>query len=311
MNIKLRILELIFALLIRTYILYCLLQTHFLTNKNMKLSLGFSTCPNDTFIFDAMVHHKIDTEGLEFSTTLADVEELNKMAFKKQLDVTKLSFNAFAYCSEQYQILDHGSALGRNNGPLVISKKPYLKSDLDNIKIGIPGKYTTANLLFSIAFPQATNKTEILFSDIEDSITNNNIDAGVIIHETRFTYEERGFKKIIDLGEFWENTTGSPIPLGTIAIDRNLPEDIKQKFNRVLKRSIDYAFQHTEDSAEYIKEHSQETSDDVVQKHISLYVNDFTIDLGEEGKQAIKKMYQLAMGKDVIPTLAPNYFLNS
>jgi len=276
----------------------------------MKLSLGFSTCPNDTFIFDAMVHHKIDTEGLEFETKLADVEELNQLAFNNKLDISKLSFNAFAFSSKHYQILDHGSALGNNNGPLLISDRPINQDKISDLRIGIPGKYTTANLLFSIAFPEAQNKTEILFSDIEHKIKSKKIDAGVIIHETRFTYEQNGFVKIIDLGEHWENLTHSPIPLGTIAIKKDFPDKLKQKFNRVLKKSIEFAFNTPDESTGYIKQHSQETADEVVKKHIDLYVNNFTKELGTEGKNAIKKLYSIASEKGVIPELPQDYLLN-
>lgn len=275
----------------------------------MKLTLGFSTCPNDTFIFDAMVNHKIDTEGLEFDVHLADVEELNQSALKAVFDVTKLSFNAFAYCSSAYQILDHGSALGNNNGPILIAKKHFELNEVSALRIGIPGKYTTANLLFSIAFPDAHDKSEILFSDIETQIENGSIDAGLIIHETRFTYEQNGFVKIIDLGEYWENLTKSAIPLGAIVIKRSLPLELKLRFNRVLKKSIEYAFENPQSSAQYIKKHSQETADDVVMKHIGLYVNDYTKELGFAGKQAIRFLYSYATERNVIPALADKYFL--
>ena len=182
----------------------------------MKLTLGYSTCPNDTFIFDAMVHHKIDTEGLEFSPFLGDVEELNKKAFTQELDITKLSYHAYAFLSEFYMILDSGSALGKGNGPLLLSKKKLYPDKLKEVKIAIPGKYTTANLLFGIAFPEAVSKKEYLFSDIEEAILSGEVDAGLAIHENRFTYKTKGLRKIMDLGEFWEDLTDLPIPLAKV-----------------------------------------------------------------------------------------------
>ena len=203
----------------------------------MDLTLGFSTCPNDTFIFDAMVNGRIDTEGLRFQLHLSDVEELNQLAFSSALDITKVSYHAFAYLSDAYQLLTAGSALGFGNGPLLISKHKIYPDELDGLKIAIPGKYTTANLLLSIAYPNLRQKMEYLFSDIEEVILSGEADAGVIIHENRFTYQAKGLKKVVDLGEFWEHETGLPIPLGGIIIKRSLPREISLKVNRVLGRS--------------------------------------------------------------------------
>ncbi|MGN6639893.1 MAG: menaquinone biosynthesis family protein, partial [Mucilaginibacter sp.] len=194
----------------------------------MKLTLGFSPCPNDTFIFDALIHHKIDTEGLEFEVFYDDVETLNQKAFRGELDITKLSYHAFAYVADKYILLDAGSALGFGVGPLLISKNDYgdlssLKTQISNLRIGIPGKYTTANFLLGLALPDATNKQEIVFSEIEDALLDEKIDVGLIIHENRFTYQDKGLKKIIDLGDFWEKQTGCAIPLGGIVANRKLP----------------------------------------------------------------------------------------
>src|SRR5512138_596122 len=199
----------------------------------MRLTLGFSPCPNDTFIFDAMVHGRIDTEGLEFDYFLADVEELNRRAFAGTVDITKMSFHAYAYVANNYLILDSGSALGRKNGPLLISKRELNPEELSGKLIAIPGKYTTANLLLGIAWPEIKNKKEYLFSDIETAIINEEVDAGLIIHETRFTYSKKGLLKIADLGEYWEKLTNLPIPLGTIVVKRSMPEEIALKVNRV------------------------------------------------------------------------------
>ena len=276
----------------------------------MNLSLGYSTCPNDTFIFYAMVHHKIDTEGLEFSPFLGDVEELNKKAFSKELDITKLSFHAFAYLSESYMILDSGSALGKGNGPLVLSKRKLYPDELKNARIAIPGKNTTANLLFEIAFPEAVNKKEYLFSDIEDAILSGKVDAGLAIHENRFTYKSKGLYKIMDLGEYWEDLSNLPIPLGGIMIRRDFPDEMIKKVNQVMKRSIRFAFENKQEVMPYVRKYAQEMDEAVIMRHIGLYVNDFTRDLGREGKSAIKLMYKIAGEKKLIPKLPQTLFVS-
>jgi len=255
----------------------------------MKLTLGFSPCPNDTFMFDALVHHKIDTEGLEFEVVLEDVETLNLMALEKTLDVTKLSFNAFLYACSDYILLQSGSALGKNCGPLVISKSG--NSILDTSTVAIPGKYTTANSLFKLAFPNCNNTTEMVFSDIENAVLHDEVDAGVIIHENRFTYEQKGLHKVIDLGEYWESETKLPIPLGGIAISRTFSTEVQQKVQRVLKRSIEYAFQNPQSSEVYVCKYAQEMSYEVMQKHIHLYVNEYSVSLGEQGRKAIVYLF--------------------
>src|ERR1035437_1098456 len=194
--------------------------------ETLNLSIGYSTCPNDTFIFDALINGKFDTKGLSFTPTLADVEDLNQKAFEESLDITKLSMFAYSKVADKYQILDSGSALGFKNGPMIISTKELDITQLDSYKIAIPGFHTTANFLLSSLFPKVKNKVAMLFSDIESAIKNGDVDAGVIIHETRFTYKENGFIKLVDLGERWEEKTGLPIPLGCIAIKRSIPDDI-------------------------------------------------------------------------------------
>ena len=241
------------------------------------LSLGFSPCPNDCFMFDAIVNRRIDLEGLEFSARLADVEALNKAAFAGDTDITKLSYHAYAFCSDRYVLLDAGSALGRNCGPLLISKRTVSRNDVASggLRIAIPGRYTTANFLLGLAFPNAQDKTELVFSAIEPALLEEQFDAGLIIHENRFTYEAKGLKKIIDLGEYWEEETGAPIPLGGIVIKRSLPAEVRHRVNRVLRRSVEYAFAHRAASLEYVREHAQEMSEDVMYKHIDLYVNEY------------------------------------
>jgi len=275
----------------------------------MKLTLGFSPCPNDTFIFDAMVHGRIDTEGIEFEYFLADVEELNKRAMASEVDITKISFHAYAYVASSYLILDSGSALGRGNGPLLISKHPLDTSQLSSKRIAIPGKYTTANLLFSIAWPDAVNKTEYLFSEIEDGLLREEVDAGLIIHETRFTFEKRGLIKVADMGEYWENLTGKPIPLGAIVIKRTVPEDTALKVNRVLRRSLEYAMHDSTASYEFVSGHAREMDRAVMDSHIKLYVNEFTLGLGKEGKDAVRSLFSIASDKRVIPSVPGRIFL--
>lgn len=275
----------------------------------MKLSLGFSPCPNDTFIFDAMVHGKIDTEGLDFEVVLADVEALNQGAFAKRLDITKLSYHAFAHVTEDYALLDAGSALGNNCGPLLIAKRAMNTEEIVNGKIAIPGKFTTANFLLSIAFPTAKNKIEILFSDIEEAVLTERVDAGLIIHENRFTYKQKGLIKLIDLGEFWETTTGMPIPLGGIVVNRSLPADVQQKINRVMQRSVQFAFDHPKSSLEFVKAHSQEMEEAVMYQHINLYVNNYTAHLGETGRAAVQFLFEMAKEKALIPETKKSLFL--
>jgi 1,4-dihydroxy-6-naphthoate synthase len=275
----------------------------------MKLSLGFSTCPNDTFIFDAMVHKKVDTEGLEFDLVLADVEELNRIAFAGNIDITKLSYHAFAYVANNYKLLTSGSALGYKNGPLLIGKRKIYRYEVTDLKIAIPGKYTTANLLFSIVFPTVKEKKEYLFSDIEVAILDGEVDAGVIIHENRFTFEKKGLKKIIDLGEDWEEKTKNPIPLGGIVIRRKFDLETQRKVNRVLKRSVEFALAHPNSSYGFVKNYAQELNDEVIQKHIGLYVNNFTVDLGETGKNAVTTLFKRAVNEMIINEFEHDIFV--
>lgn len=278
----------------------------------MKLTLGFSPCPNDTFIFDALIHQKVDTEGLEFKVSYDDVETLNQKAFRNELDITKLSFHAFAHVVNNYALLDAGSALGFGVGPLLLSKHPVsiLNSQVSNLTTGIPGKYTTANFLLSLAYPQLTNKVEMLFSEIEDALLNDQIDLGLIIHENRFTYQDKGLHKVMDLGEFWEKETGCAIPLGGIVIRRELAEDVKLKVNRVLQRSVEFAFANPKSGIEFIRSHAQSMDESVMYKHIELYVNKYSIDLDKEGRQAIELLFEKAQNLGIIPKITKDLFLN-
>lgn len=275
----------------------------------MKLTLGFSPCPNDTFIFDALIHHKIDTEGLEFEVFFDDVETLNQKAFAAELDITKLSYHAYAYAIKNYVLLDAGSALGFGVGPMLICKNPQ---DLNNpdLKIGIPGKYTTANFLLSLAYPQFKNKQAMVFSDIEQKLLDEEIDLGLIIHENRFTYQDKGLKKVQDLGEYWETETKSAIPLGGIVIKRSLPLEIQQKVNLLIRKSVEFAFENPASALPFIKSHAQEMDEKVMYQHINLYVNKYSLDLGIEGKKAIEILFNLAFEKGIITKLDQHLFLN-
>ena len=276
----------------------------------MKLTLGFSPCPNDCFIFDAMVNGKIDTEGLEFDVVMEDVEALNQRAFKSELDITKLSFHAFLYVQENYILLKSGSALGFNCGPLLVSKLSTLNSQLSTLNIAIPGKNTTANFLLSLAYPEMKNKTEVLFSEIERAVLDGKYDAGLIIHESRFTYEQKGLKKIIDLGEFWEGLIHAPIPLGGIVARRSFDNELLQKINRIIKESVEYAFANTADVMPYVKQHAQEMNEEVMKKHIDLYVNEFSVDLGIKGQEAVGILFKKALEQKLITKITEPISIN-
>jgi 1,4-dihydroxy-6-naphthoate synthase len=260
----------------------------------MKLTLAYSPCPNDCFIFDAMIHGKVDTEGLSFEVRLEDVETLNHMAVRGEMDITKLSFHAYGHVLNNYILLRAGSALGFNCGPLLIHKGKFDATNIKHMKVAIPGKLTTANFLLTLAYPQLKNKIELVFHEIEEAVLRGDVDAGLIIHENRFTYEAKGLKKVQDLGEFWDGLIHAPIPLGGIVIKRNFDEDLQQKVNRVIRRSVEYAFANPSSSLPYVREHAQAMQEEVMKKHIDLYVNQFSIDLGETGKHAVELLFSKA-----------------
>jgi len=263
----------------------------------LNLSLGFSPCPNDTFIFDALVNKKIDTEGIDFEPVLEDVETLNQWALQGKLDITKLSFPAFFQSLEKYALLNAGSALGKGVGPLLISKSDVgnQKPDVESLSIALPGINTTANLLFSFAYPKALNKKFMIFSAIEEAVLNGDNELGVIIHENRFTYQQKGLHKVLDLGEYWEQKMNVPIPLGGIAIKRAIDRPMSVKVNTLIRKSLEYAFARYPAITDYVKQHSQTMSEEVMRQHIDLYVNNYSLDLGPGGKNAIaalQKVYQ-------------------
>ncbi|HRH60411.1 MAG TPA: 1,4-dihydroxy-6-naphthoate synthase [Chitinophagaceae bacterium] len=261
----------------------------------MKLTLGFSPCPNDTFIFDALVNNKIDTGGFQFDVQLEDVQTLNEWALQGRLDISKISYGVLPLVLPEYVLLSSGGALGKGVGPLLITNANGISLDkINESTIAIPGKNTTAHTLFSLAFPAATKKQFRIFSEIENAVLNGEADAGVIIHENRFTYQQKGLKKLIDLGEYWEQQSGLPIPLGGIVAKKNLNREIIEAVEKLIRKSVEYGFANEyENLSGYVKQHSQEMSEEVMRKHIDLYVNNFSIDMGEEGRTAVRKLLEV------------------
>lgn len=265
------------------------------------LSLGYSPCPNDTFIFFGMVHGRIDTEGLAFQERLEDVETLNQLALAGSLDLTKISYHALGHLRRDYYLLRSGGALGRGCGPLVIARKPVDMAQLRGRRIAIPGRLTTANLLLQL-YGEGFEQVEILpFHLIMDAVRDGKVDAGVIIHESRFTYQQYGLAQVLDLGAWWEEHTGKPIPLGGILARRDLGQEVVATVDRVLRSSVEFAFANPQLPRQYIKAHAQELADEVIDSHIGLYVNDFSIDLGDEGLAAVTTLLSKAEERGIIP----------
>ena len=256
------------------------------------VKIAISPCPNDTFMFWAMLHRHIDTFGLTFNVEMLDIDRLNHAAAEQEFDMVKISYANYPNISAAYQLLTAGSALGFGNGPLLVSRRKIYPDETPYLNIAIPGKNTTANMLLTIAYPTAANKKEYLFSDIEDVVLSDETDAGLLIHETRFTYQRKGLHKILDLGEYWEKTTSLPLPLGGIAVRRNFSSDLKQKLNIALMESVRYALQNPDLTEQFVKQHAQEMDINVCRKHINLYVNDFSIELGDEGKKAVSMLFE-------------------
>lgn len=259
----------------------------------MKLSIGFSPCPNDTFIFDALINKKMDTEGLEFEAVLEDIQTLNEWSDRGKLDITKLSFPAFFRNTGRYDMLSSGAALGKGVGPLLIAKRMVNVPDINTCSIAIPGEHTTANFLLSFAFPMARNKTPLLFSEIEEAVLMEKFDLGVIIHENRFTYQQKGLIKICDLGDIWEKRQKAPIPLACIAAKKTIDARLQKKISGLIRKSVDYAFSHYPEITSYTKQHAQAMDENVMKQHIELYVNNYSLDLGEDGRKAIEQLQEV------------------
>ncbi|MDD4745979.1 MAG: 1,4-dihydroxy-6-naphthoate synthase [Salinivirgaceae bacterium] len=264
----------------------------------MLLKIAISTCPNDTFMFEALLNNRIDTRGYTFQLTLADIDVLNQRALETDVDITKISISAYSQISETYQLLRSGAAIGFSNGPLIVSKSKIYPEELPYVTVAIPGENTTANLLLSKLYPQVKHKEVYLFSDIEEAIMDNEVDAGVIIHESRFTYKQRGLLLVSDLGVEWEKRMRMPLPLGAIAIKRNLPESVKHDIQRVLAQSVQYALNNPKDSGSFVKHHAQELDDEVISKHIQLYVNSLSTWINPKGEEAIREVLSIALAEN-------------
>ena len=262
-------------------------------------------------MFDALVHRRIATGIYDLSVSLADIEELNRNVISGIPDISKISTALYPQVSESYQILAAGAAIGTNNGPVLISDRDRTIPELADKTIAIPGLHTTANLLLSIAFPEIVNKTEVRFSDIEQALLNYQYAAGLIIHESRFTYEQKGLKKIVDLGEYWQQTYKKLIPLGLIVVKRTLPEHVKKQIEQLISTSVQHAFRYPADSDAYIKANAQEMADQVVRQHIALYVNKYSEHMGDTGKEAIRFLFSEAAGRGLLPKIhTKDIFLN-
>ncbi len=256
----------------------------------MKLSLGYSPCPNDTFIFHALTHGRVEAPGLSFEERLEDVETLNRLAMEGVLDVTKVSYGAVPYLLDRYELLRSGGALGRGCGPLLVAREATTVEALRGRRIAIPGRLTTANLLLRLRDPELEEGTEVLYSEIMPAVVRGEADAGLIIHESRFTYAELGLVRVVDLGEWWEEETGAPIPLGGIVARRSLGEERIRAVETAIRRSVERALERPEASAAYVRAHAREMDPQVMRRHIDLYVNDFSLDLGEAGGRAVEEL---------------------
>ncbi len=275
-------------------------------------TLAFSPCPNDTFIFDALVNKKIDTEGLEFDVVLEDVQTLNEWALQGKMDFTKMSYGVLPLILNDYNVLNSGGALGKGVGPLLISNEELGIGNWEQEnEVIIPGKNTTAHLLFSLAYPNAKNKKFMVFNEVENYVLQNKNSLGVIIHENRFTYQQKGLHKVLDLGEYWEQTIKFPIPLGGIVAHNRVDKMVSLQADKLIRKSLEYAFENYPTITNYVKQHSQEMEEHVMKQHIDLYVNNFSLDLGIEGKAAVVKLLEVYKNnnQDIAIDFA-NIFLN-
>lgn len=277
--------------------------------ESRELTLGYSPCPNDTFIFHALVHGVVQAEGLRFRERLEDVETLNRLAARGELDVTKISYGAAPGLLSDYVLLRSGGALGRGCGPLIVAREPFSREEMAGKAIAIPGRNTTANLLLRLYAPDAAPGVELVYSEIMPAVERGEVDAGLIIHESRFTYPQHGLTKVVDLGEWWERTTGLPIPLGGIMARRALGEETIRRVDDAIRRSVEHAFAHPDASREYVRAHAQEMDDAVARQHIGLYVNRHSVDVGDEGERAIRELFHRAARGGIIPAGHPAPFL--
>lgn len=269
------------------------------------LTLGFSPCPNDTFVFDALVHGRVAAPGLAFRERLEDVEALNRLAREGALDVTKVSYGVLPHLLDDYVLLRSGGALGRGCGPLLVAREPLTREALREARIAVPGRHTTAALLLRLFAPDAERTEETTYDRIMPAVAAGEADAGLIIHESRFTYPEHGLVKVADLGEWWEGETGLPIPLGGIVGRRSLGEEALRAVEGAIRRSVEHAFAHPADSAAYVRAHAQEMSPEVARRHVELYVNRFSVDLGDEGERAVRALFERGRTAGAVPAGSP------
>lgn len=272
------------------------------------LSLAYSTCPNDTFMFFALAHGRIDTGGIEYVITLKDVEQLNRDAQDNTFDVSKLSFAAIGHLCGRYRLLKTGAALGTGCGPLVVARPGFDLSNLSSSAIAVPGMHTTAYLLLGLYLAQKPEVVPMTFDEIMPAVSEGRFDVGVIIHEGRFTFQNYGLIELLDLGAWWEQTTHCPIPLGGIAVKSDMPAQTAKHVEEAIGRSIDYAYAHPAEADEYVRMHAQELSDDVIHRHIELYVNSFSLGLGNAGQKAVETLFDMARGKKLLPDCGHSVF---
>jgi len=274
------------------------------------LTLGYSPCPNDTFIFFALSHGLIEHPGLRIRQRLEDVETLNQLALEGQLDLTKISYHALGHLRDRYALLHSGGALGRGCGPLLITTRPTSMESLRGKRIAIPGQLTTANLLLQLYGPGFENVLTMPFDRIMAALRNGAAEAGLIIHESRFTYRQYGFHQVIDLGAWWEEQTGLPLPLGGILARRDLGSNTIGLLDSAIRASLEYARIHPDEPRQYIKSHAQELDEKVIDAHIDLYVNDFSLDLGKEGIAAVECLLARAEARGLIPETGCTLFVD-
>ena len=258
----------------------------------MTYALNISPCPNDTFMFDAMVNGRIGCDGVQLETEYYDIEQLNARVMRGIPHVSKISAAVLPQVADRYRVLDCGAALGRGNGPLLVRRRGETATIR---RVAVPGLHTTAALLMRMLFPQVTDVTPVLFSEIAGAVERGDYDAGVLIHEGRFVYGRRNLELAADLGLLWEQRTGLPLPLGLIVARRDLPEEVSQRVETTLRRSIEYAFANPTASRDYVKEHARELDDEVIEKHIAMFVNDFSLSLGDEGRRAVEMLTEMSI----------------
>jgi 1,4-dihydroxy-6-naphthoate synthase len=274
----------------------------------MNLSLGYSPCPNDCFIFYALAHNEVDGD-FDWQIRLEDVEALNQLAKQNVLDVSKISYHAYAHLMKDYVMLPSGGALGKGVGPLIVTKERL--ETLSYKRVAIPGGLTTANLLLKLSQPDDINIVTLRYDQIMPAVANGDVDAGLIIHESRFTYPNYGLKKFLDVGEWWESTTGHLLPLGGIIAKRSLGEKTLHLINKVINESLEYAYLHPKETKPYVAQYAQEMSEEVRQKHIDLYVNEYSLDIGEAGKAAVLELFKRAGERGFIPKVDKGIFLRA